>query len=71
MCGDILAANIDDELDLEFDSNLKEFTDQFEKVLTEKALQNSIRCPQCLDLNTRNNDINLIKCGKCKHSFCF
>jgi len=65
MCGDILAANINDDLDHDFEPGFSEEASQLEKILYEKALLNSIRCPRCLDLNTRYNDINLIKCGKC------
>jgi IBR domain, a half RING-finger domain len=75
-CWDTIESGIADTLEetvkdwAEFE-DFKEELGKAEDVIMEKALENCIRCPKCMELNSRNDNINRIICSKCKHSFCF
>jgi len=65
-CGDIIAAQINESLEIE--SNFYEKTT---KDIVAEALENCINCPNCRELLSKISDVNLLSCYKCKSQFCY
>jgi len=61
-----LTQGLDDIMDISSDPNAEEY-----KELTIGAPEFSTRCPECGIINFKESKLNLIKCDKCKASYCF